>query len=71
MSREPLHPRTSNWPTRAIRADSCAGMDRLNADCALSDRVFRIAPQPRPSNGMVVALMLMNSTLASSGRLAM
>ena len=33
--------------------------------------VFRTARQPRPSNGMVVALMLMNSTFASSGRFAM
>ena len=36
-----------------------------------AQRLTQRPAQPRPSNGIVVALMVMNSTLASSGRLAM
>ena len=34
-------------------------------------RVARRPGQPRPTNGIPVAITVMNSTLASSGRLAM
>ena len=33
--------------------------------------VKRVAPYPRPTNGIFVAMMVMNCTLVSIGRLAM
>ena len=36
-----------------------------------SQRRKDVAPQPRPTNGILLAITVMNSTLASSGRLAM
>jgi hypothetical protein len=38
--------------------------------CARNDGIMRRRSQPRPTNGILLAITVMNSTLASSGRLA-
>ncbi len=64
-----FHPRVF-W----LLTDRYARDKRKRRLCTSRRGVLRLllAPsQPRPSNGILVALMFMNSTLVSSGRLAM
>ena len=48
-------------------------VDQSNAKASfgLSRKLGFYSPYPRPTNGILVAMMVMNCTFASSGRLAM
>ena len=60
--------RRGRWPRplgkRAALNDACA-------PDALAERVYRRAPSPRPMNGILVAISVIDRTFDDSGRLAM
>lgn len=58
---------TDLWTPHLGRCDD----GRRHLKSAPQPKFQQLEPQPRPTNGIVVAITVMNSTLASSGRLAM
>jgi len=63
------------WTARMIFVLSETALTRFAPQTTLShfmgEGVARTDPQPLPSNGILVALMVMNRTFVSSGNVAM
>ena len=74
--REPLHPFLARAPRSRHRRSCQAGHGGSRATTSRTGARRHNAQlvgetQPRPTNGILLAITVMNSTLASSGRLAM
>jgi len=59
---------SAQWPTPVVRANAAQVSEFKGETRKLAP--FRTLPYPRPMKGIVVAITVMNWTLASSGRLA-
>ena len=58
------------FSTAEARGGTCADAVAAAAGAAAAEALGRLSCYPRPTNGMPFAITVMNSTLVSSGRLA-